>query len=407
VKRLIIALTLVFVILLTTCACSGEAADKDLKVGVLLDINGQVYEAGKAFNAGIELAAEDINHYLQDNGFSKRIRLLVEDTRGQPQIASQKIESLKAKEIIPVFCGSSGETSALLDYARKNNLILLSGFSTAPSLSKNDNLFRFCMNDNQQARALVRFARETGTQSVIVVYRDDVYGNDLKTRIMQTGQQTGLDIDQEEKYNPDETDFTALTKKVEQKLQQEKAENPGSQAAVILISMNEVVDIFKAAAGSAELESARWIGCDAVAPDSTLFADGTVLDFARKTGYTVCNFGVDVARVKEPFSDVPRRLISKTGTDEVSASAYYYYDAMWVLAQSWLNTAKIDYTLLKNNIPGVAQTMSVCSDEIGMDESGDRRCGQYDFWALKNGKFEKSANIVFSTWNTAGQFTRY
>ncbi len=407
-KRLIFTLCLACAILLSACTSSENTPDEDLKAGILLDVNGQVYQAGKAFKAAVELAAEDINHNLQKNGFSKRIRLFIEDTQGQPQLASQKIENFKKEGIIPVFSGSSGEISAVMDYAQKNNLILLSGFSTAPSLAQKDsNLFRFCMNDNQQAKALVRFAQENGIESAVIVYRDDVYGNDLKNMVTQTGRAAGLDIDQEEKYSPDETNFSTMLKRVEEKLKQEESENPGSRVAVILISMNEVVDIFKAAAGNAGLEAARWIGCDAVAPDSALFSDNTVREFAGKTGYTVCNFGINLDSIKKPFAGVPSRLQSLTGSEEVPAAAYYYYDAMWVLAQAWLNTAQSDFILLKQTIPDFAHILSLCSDEIGMDEYGDRTWGQYFFWTWQNGKFEKSAGLVFGDWSLEGQYTQY
>ena len=63
------------------------------------------------------------------------------------------------------------------------------------------------VNDSKQSQALLRLAQETGTKDIVLVYRDDVYGNDLKTNIMHFAQQINMDINQEVKYSPDETNF--------------------------------------------------------------------------------------------------------------------------------------------------------------------------------------------------------
>ena len=96
--------------------------------------------------------------------------------------------------------------------------------------------------------------------------------------------------------------------------------------------MNEVNDILKSAAGNTELESVKWIGCDGVEANTAVFKDKKALEFAKKINFTVCNFGIDLKTVKQPSSDVPKRLKEKAGTDELPITAYYYYDAMWVLA---------------------------------------------------------------------------
>ena len=409
-KALILTLCLAFCALLTSCsgASDSDASKKDLKVGVLLDANGQKYAIGKSAKIAIELAAEDINNYLQEMGHTKRIKLFFEDTQGEPKIAAEKIKNFKTEGIIPIFCGSSEEIKEIFDYAKQNNHLLLSGLSTAPSLAeKNSNLFRFCMNDSKQAKALLRFAQETDTKSIILVYRDDVYGNDLKTNIMNFNNKMGIDIDQEVKYSPNETNFSSIMSSIEQKVKQEKSENPNSKVAVLLISMNEVSDIFKSAAGNSVLESVRWIGSDGVDTNAIIFKGTDNLEFTQKTNFTVCNFGIDINGIKEPYTDVPAKLKEKIGTDKIPTEAYYYYDAMWVLAESWLNIAEINHDLLKKNIPFKADTISVCTEEIGLDEFGDRKWGAYDFWCIKNDKFEKSANVIFGDWAIDGELTWY
>jgi len=411
-KALVLMLCLGSCLLSTSCSGASEtstntSSKENLKVGVLLDENGQQYAAGKSLKIAMELAAEDINLFLQKNGFSKQVKLYFEDTQGEPQIAAKKIKSFKTEEIIPVFCGSSEEIEAISGYAQQNNHLLLSAFSTATSLAENnDNLFRFCMNDSEQAKAIVRYAQENGVKSIVLVYRDDIYGNDLKTKVMDLGLEFGIDIDQEIKYNPDETNYASIVGSIQQSVKREKSENPENSVAVLLISMNEVSDIFASAAGNAELESVKWIGGDGVDANVRIFKEKAALHFAEKTEFTVCNFGIDLSGyIKEPFIDVPDRIKEKAGTDKIPAVAYYYYDAMWVLAESWLNSAEIDFDLLKENIPMVSHVFSVCTGQIGLDEYGDRQWGRYDFWQVEKGEFKYSSAILFGTWTDEGVYS--
>lgn len=146
----LISLCLVFGIVLASCSDSSTAdgPSANLRVGVLLDETGQAYPIGRIALSAIELAAEDFNRRLKENGHSKQIELFVEDTQGDPQIAAEKIQTFAWAGITPVFSGSSGEIEAVYDYARQNDHLLISGYSTAPSLTKEDGpLFRFCLTD--------------------------------------------------------------------------------------------------------------------------------------------------------------------------------------------------------------------------------------------------------------------
>lgn len=388
-------------------ACTSNTSQKqtdDLKVGVLLDTNGQTYSVGKSSLIAIQMTVNDINQYLKDLGHTKQVKLFVEDTKGDPKIAAEKIKNFKKEGIVPVICGSSEEIEAVSDYAKQNQQLLISGISTAPSLAEKDsNLFRFCTNDIQQGQAIVRFALESGIKNIVLVYRDDVYGKDLRNSIVQYGKQMNINIDQETKYNPENKDFGNTIASIEQQVKQKKSESSSDKVAVVLISFDEVNEILKAAAGKAELESVRWIGCDGVPAEVTVFKDDSALKFAQKTDFTVCNLGIS-GRVDVDFLS---RLKQKIGTDNIQATDLYYCDAMWVIAQSWLNISKVDYELFKKNIPVTANWMrGYTGGDLGLDENGDRKWGRYGFWSIKDNKFEKSANIVFGHFAPKGEYTK-
>lgn len=375
-----------------------------LRVGVLLDANDVAYPIGSIAITAIQQAAEDFNRYLKENKQSKRIRVFVLDTQGDPAIAAEQMGVFALSGVVPVFTGTSAEIEAVAPIAEQYNQILLSGYSTATSLAgKDDQLFRFCMNDVNQGKALVRMVVESGLKSVVLVYRDDVYGKDLKNYILQSADQYGLDIDQEAPYNPDETDYSSLANSIAAKVAQEKTENPPGTVAVLLIALNEVARIFQAAEGNVELESVPWIGAIGVEPDTIPFEESGTLAFAEKVGYTVCDFSVDLTQTAAPFQQVPTELQKKSGLARIPSTAYYYYDAMWVLADAWFSMGRMDAGLLKKNIFFKAATTRLCTDEIGMDEFGDRKFGNYGFWRLHDGSFERVAMMLFGAWAPDGQ----
>jgi len=118
----------------------------------------------------------------------------------------------------------------------------------------------------------------------------------------------------------------------------------------------------------------------------------------------VCDFGIEMDAIKKPFRDVPAKLQEKSGVAQIPATAYMYYDAMWVLAESWLSIARMDSDLLEKNIHFQADTTLVCTVDIGMDEFGDREWGQYQFYTIQGGEFEAVALILFYDWAVDGEF---
>ena len=408
-KVLVLVLCLAMCLQFTACfGADGTASSKDdLKVGVLLDVNGKKLEQGKYNKIATEIATEDINHYLQELGHTKRVKLFIEDTQGDPSIASEKIKNFKREGIVTVVVQSSAEIQAVLDYAKQNKIILISGSSTAPSLAKPDNnLFRFSMNDTKQAKAIIRYAKETNISNIVLAYRDDIYGNDLKTNIIKFGKESKINIEQEVKYSPTETSFANVVKSIEQNVKQQKSKTSASTTAVVLVSFNEANDICKAASGNAALESVRWIGSDGVPAEASLFKDKESLAFAQKVNFEVCNPGIDASAISSDFARIPDRIKQLAGTDQTPTAALNYYDAMWVLAQSWLILPETSFDLLKHVIPNIARSAKFSTNQIGLDENGDRMWGQYDFLGMKNGKFIKLAMLQFGDWTTEGQFTR-
>ena len=161
-SRAALGLALVAALLLS---CGPALAQKagSLTFGALLPLTGHLADRGKTSKVALELAQADINAYLAASGGSGQVTFVVEDTGSKPAQAVDKLKALAGRGV-RVFLGpySDDEAEACLEYADKNNLLLLSQGSSGPFLSKNgDNLFRFSPSDTYQAEAVTSLMRLT------------------------------------------------------------------------------------------------------------------------------------------------------------------------------------------------------------------------------------------------------
>ena len=110
----------------------------------------------------------------------KKVALQIENTEIKPDVALAKVKKL-VDEGIRIIIGpqTSGELKKIKEYADKHDVLLISQSSTAPSLSKKDNIFRLLQNDTNQAKKIAEKMRSDGIEVVVPIWRNDPYGNEL------------------------------------------------------------------------------------------------------------------------------------------------------------------------------------------------------------------------------------
>ena len=125
-------------------------------------------------------AVKDINENFSKSNIHKRVVLQIEDTEIKPDVAVAKVKKLVDKGIrIIIGPQTSSELKKIKEYADKHDVLLISQSSTAPSLSKNDNIFRLLQNDNNQGKKIAEKMWSDGIKLVIPIWRNDTYGNEL------------------------------------------------------------------------------------------------------------------------------------------------------------------------------------------------------------------------------------
>ena len=119
------------------------------------------------------------------------------DTESDPAVSLQKLRLL-AKDGIRIVIGpaTSADLKATNDFADKNDIILFSPSSTAPSLAvEADNVFMLVADDSHQAKAISKMMWDQGIRLVIPFWRNDVYGSELMQAVHTNFQAMGGEFD--------------------------------------------------------------------------------------------------------------------------------------------------------------------------------------------------------------------
>src|SRR5438874_2272956 len=134
----------------------AQAADP-IKVGVVTPLSGTYAQIGKQVRWGAELAVKEINSSGGVKG--QPFELLFEDEEANPPVAVRKSEKLLQQDKVDLLTGTvnSGSTLAVGQLAERNDRILITTVSYAPSITGaqcSPNVFRVNANAFMQSNAL-------------------------------------------------------------------------------------------------------------------------------------------------------------------------------------------------------------------------------------------------------------
>ncbi len=187
-------------------AAQANAADP-IKVGVVTPLSGTYAQIGKQVRWGAELAVKEINAAGGVKG--RPFELLFEDEEANPPVAVRKAEKLIQQDKVDLLTGTvnSGSTLAVGQLAERNNRILVTTVSYAPSITGaqcSPNVFRVNANAFMQSNALTAWLTKSASgkryffigpdyemgRSTISAFQDDIKrlgGNDVGSTFAPLG----------------------------------------------------------------------------------------------------------------------------------------------------------------------------------------------------------------------------
>jgi ABC-type branched-subunit amino acid transport system substrate-binding protein len=157
-----------------------------LKFGGLLPHTGALASAGPPIFAGARLAVQEINE--AGGVLGQPVEWLDGDDGTSVQIAAATADRFIAAGVqVMIGPAASGVSAAVLPKAVAAGRILFSPSATSEALSQVDDkglFFRTAPSDRLQARALADIVMRDGAAKVVIVAREDDYGNGLRSGVM-------------------------------------------------------------------------------------------------------------------------------------------------------------------------------------------------------------------------------
>jgi branched-chain amino acid transport system substrate-binding protein len=357
---------------------------REVLLGGLFSLTGNWATLGQTSAVAVEIAVDEVNRYLEGNAAGLRFRVAVVDTRLEPERALEEVRALHALGAqILIGPQSSAEVAYLKPYVDANGLLLVSHGSTAGNLSiPGDNVFRFTPSDVPEGVANSAMMWEDGIRTIVPVWRDDAGNAGLEAATRAAFSELGGTALEGVSYDTATENFTATAAALRAQVEQAIVAEGADHVAVYLAAFDEVVQLFASAAMDPVLGTVRWYGSNGVALSDALVSDPKAAAFAIRTGYPNPVFGRDEG-ASEIWGPLVEQIRARTG-HEPDGFALAVYDAVWVAARGYTASgATQDIERLKQAFTTAAATHYGATGWAVLNEAGDRRYGDFDFWAIQ------------------------
>lgn len=216
---LFLATTLVAGVL---AGCNGEtSSDEDkekkevIKIGMNLELGGNVASYGSSIAEGAELAIEEINENGGIDG--RKIELVKVNNNSENNKAVDAAYKLATQDKVDVIIApaTSGNVLATVQIANEYKIPTVTASGTAPNLTENEDgsineyIFRTCFIDPFQGVVAANFATEELGVKNVAIYADNAsdYAKGLAASFKKQVEKNGGKVVAEEAYVAKETDF--------------------------------------------------------------------------------------------------------------------------------------------------------------------------------------------------------
>jgi branched-chain amino acid transport system substrate-binding protein len=213
---------------LLLAACGDSHSEQDtVKVGLIVELTGDMPAVGASSRNAAELAVSEINAAggVALNGKYYPIELIIEDNASKPDQSVAAANKLISQDNVIAIIGPNASLGAIpaAEIAEYNKTLLITPWSTNPRTTLDTSsghpktyVFRACYTDPFEGRVLARFATEKlGAKTAAVFY--DVASEAPKSQadlFRQTFTESGGQIVAFETYTTGDRDFSAQLTKI-------------------------------------------------------------------------------------------------------------------------------------------------------------------------------------------------
>ena len=359
-----VAICTIFLAFLFFNQCT-KTSDQVRVIGCITALTGSDANYGRSTRQGVDLAVEQVNAELKENGKQYYYQIVYEDDEMSPQQGPGAYQKLTTVNHVPLIIGPFGSrvVLAVAPLAEAGHTVLVSASATSDKIADaGDYIFRTVPMNKQQAKDCATFAfNKLGYKKAFILYVNDTYGVTLQTAFKEYFVQLGGAVIGEDAYEKDATNFRTQLTRIKT-LKPDFVFFPGYYKEPALI-LKQAADI-----GIQDL-GIKFIGTDGSCTDDLIRIAG---DAAEGSFYS--NLAVDFEGDDPEMQQFLSAFKTKYQIDP-DAYATYYYDTFKMLAQvlapvKWnsakpLETAERIKTALYNMAPYKGITGTIQFDDKG------------------------------------------
>jgi len=368
--------TMVALLLLIPAVSCGTT--ETIKIGIVLELSGELAPMGEKMLNGARMAVDEIN----DAGgvLGKDVELVEEDGGTDPDKGFDRVKKLVEIDGVQVIVGPMiTPTSELsMPYAKQHEIPLITMSATGVPLSELDGTewyFRTCLRDDAQGRLLAEVVMEKGYTKLATIVLDNTYGIGLEAGIVEGLEDAGYQFEHVVSIH-----YDIAKKDYRTELGLIRDSNPDVVLAVTYAE--DGIIIFKQALEMG-LDEIGWLGCDGNY-GSGLFAEASSAEFMEKA---------IVAGTRTVGSGAPYEQFVSKHTEEFGYPPETYcdttYDAVWAAAKAIRAAGVYDGAAGVYVYDGEAIRAALtelefdgASGPLAWNEIGDRTAGAFEIWEV-------------------------
>jgi len=295
---------------------SGEPAAGTMLIGGIGPLTGDESVYGQSVRNGAQLAVDTINDKGGINGI--RLQLDFKDDENKSENALSCYGTLKS-EGMKILLGPVTSKSCLsvAEQSSMDSIFQIVPTATADECTRNENVFRICVNNTKIGNAAVKFiaGKSIGTKAAVIYDSSSEYSSGLYETFRSEASAEGLTIAEAQAFTSDNNqDFS---------VQIQKIKDSGADVLFLPVLSKEAALILKQF-GKSSLSGMRVIGCDGM--DGLVEQLGSDKDLAEGV-YLVSSFcagGTDdktasfVKAYKDAYNDAAPNQYAADAYDAVS-----------------------------------------------------------------------------------------
>lgn len=358
-----------------------------IQIGGLFPLTGNLASIGEQLKVAAELAVDDLNAYLTEQGAGWQVEMMAEDTGTNPVRALERLQSLHAQGIsLVVGPATSSAASHIKVYADSNDMLLISCCSSSPALAiAGDSIYRLIPDDLAQGVALAAMLHADGITGLVPIWSGEPYGDGLRHATAEAFEGYGGEVHAGVRYDPVTFDFGLEVALLNEYVEAMVDKHGADKVAVLLVSFYEGQLIMQSAYNFETLGQVKWYGGEVLAQAEYLIEDDTASEFAAEVDFTTVLI-LDSHGGKT--DEVRDRVAGIVGTEPVS-HVHRSYDSIWVLGKAIMAAHSAEARDVKTALADVVDNYSGALGSTKLNAAGDLEMANYQIWKIVDNAWTK------------------